>query len=291
MSAAALRGRLWTDIPRLTGIGLAVVFTLVPVFWMVTMAFKPYPEWTPAPGAVTWLPRHPTLSNFAFLFGLGDSGLLISLEKTAWGPILASTYASVAGTAIAVSSGTMAAYAFSRFGSGANLPLSLVQLRLFPPATVIIPIMFMWTYLHFVDTAFGLSLIYGIVTMPFSFWLMKTFFDDLPREVEEAALIEGCGRFRVFWKVSLPLMRGPLASTALFTFIMCWSDYFIALLLTKKDWVTIPVFMANLSSSMTGEMYGAKAALGLIAAVPPVLFGIAIQRHLVRGLTFGATKQ
>ena len=141
------------------------------------------------------------------------------------------------------------------------------------------------------DTWWGLSLIYGIVTLPFAFWLMKTFFDDMPKEIEEAALVEGCSRARVFWRITLPMMRAPLASAALFVFILNWSDYLIALLLTTREWVTIPVYMASLSSSMTGQLYGAKAALGLIAAVPPVVLGVMIQKHLVRGLTFGALKQ
>ena len=113
----------------------------------------------------------------------------------------------------------------------------------------------------------------------------------MPREIEEAALVEGCSWFRVFWKVTLPMVKAALASTALFVFILNWSDYVIALLLTRKEWVTIPVYMNSLSSAMSGQMYGAKAALGLIAALPPVIFGIAIQKYLVRGLTFGALKQ
>ena len=154
-----------------------------------------------------------------------------------------------------------------------------------------IPVMIMWAFLGLIDTWYGLALVYGIVTMPFAFWLMKTFFDDMPRDIEDAALVEGCSRLRVFWKITLPMMRPALASSALFVFILNWSDYLIALLLTTRDWVTIPVYMASLSSSMTGQLYGAKAALGLIAAVPPVILGIAIQKHLVRGLTFGALKQ
>ena len=120
---------------------------------------------------------------------------------------------------------------------------------------------------------------------------MKTFFDDMPREIEEAALVEGCSRWRVFTRITLPIMRAPLASAALFVFILNWSDYLIALLLTTRQWVTIPVCTASLSSSMTGPLYGAKGALGLIAAVPPITMGIAIQRHPVRGLPFGALKQ
>ncbi len=154
-----------------------------------------------------------------------------------------------------------------------------------------IPVMIMWTYLGMVDTWWGLSLIYGIVTLPFAFWLMMTFFEEVPREIEEAALVEGCSPWRVFYRVTLPVVKAPLATTCLFVFILNWSDYVIALLLTRKDWVTIPVYMNALSSAMTGQMYGAKAALGLIAAVPPVVFGIMIQKHLVRGLTFGALKQ
>jgi multiple sugar transport system permease protein len=190
-----------------------------------------------------------------------------------------------------MTAGTAAAYGLSRFGSGANLPLALVQLRLFPPMAVMTPVMIMWAFLSFTDSWWGLALVYGIVTLPFAFWLMKTFFDDMPREIEEAALVEGCTRARVFLRITLPMMRAPLASAALFVFILNWSDYLIALLLTTKEWVTIPVYMASLSSSMTGQLYGAKAALGLIAAVPPVVMGVLIQKHLVRGLTFGALKQ
>ncbi|RUX66961.1 carbohydrate ABC transporter permease, partial [Mesorhizobium sp. M7A.F.Ca.US.014.04.1.1] len=240
---------------------------------------------------LTWWPKNPTLSNFRFVFGESTNNLIVALDRTALKPILASLLSAVFGTVIAMSAGTAAAYGLSRFGSGQNLPLALIQLRIFPPMAVMIPVMIMWAFLNFTDSWWGLALIYGIVTLPFAFWLMKTFFDDMPREIEEAALVEGCSRLRVFTRITLPMMRAPLASAALFVFILNWSDYLIALLLTTREWVTIPVYMASLSSSMTGQLYGAKAALGLIAAVPPVIMGIAIQRHLVRGLTFGALKQ
>lgn len=279
------------EIFRYAAILAALAITLVPVGWMVSMAFKPIPEWTASGADLTWWPKEPTLDNFRFIFGESTSELIVSLDRTAGKPILASLLSAVFGTLIAMGCGTAAAYGLSRFGGGQNLPLALIQLRLFPPMAVMIPVMIMWSFLNLVDTWWGLALIYGIVTLPFAFWLMKTFFDDMPREIEEAALVEGCSRFRVFMKITLPMMSAPLASSALFVFILNWSDYLIALLLTTKEWVTIPVYMASLSSSMTGQLYGAKAALGLIAAVPPVILGIAIQRHLVRGLTFGALKQ
>lgn len=283
--------RVWPEFGRYALILAALAITLIPTLWMVSMAFKPISEWTASGAALTWWPKEPTLDNFRFIFGTSSSELLVALEKTAWRPILASLLSATFGTIIAMVCGTAAAYAVSRFRVGGNLPLSLIQLRIFPPMAVLIPVMIMWTFLNLTDTWWGLSLIYGIVTLPFSFWLMKTFFDEMPREIEEAALVEGCSRLRVFLKITFPMMLAPFASSALFVFILNWSDYLIALLLTTKDWVTIPVYMASLSSSMTGQLYGAKAALGLIAALPPVILGIAIQRYLVRGLTFGALKQ
>jgi multiple sugar transport system permease protein len=284
--------RSWiVNLVRFGLIALALAITMIPIAWMVTMAFKPVAEWTNTIGTINWLPKNPTLNNFRFIFGSSESELIIALEKTAQRPILASLAASIGGTLIAVVCGSLAAYGVSRFKVGGNLPLSLVQLRLFPPAAVIIPVMFMWSYLGLVDSLFGLSLIYGIVTLPFGFLLMKTFFDEVPREIEEAARVEGCSRLRTMVRITLPMVKGGLASTAMFVFILNWSDYLIALLLTQKEWNTIPVYMASLSTSMTGQMYGAKAALGLIAAVPPIVFGFLVQKHLVRGLTFGALKQ
>jgi len=279
------------EIFRYAAIFTAMAITLVPILWMVSMAFKPIAEWSATGADLTWWPKNPTFSNFRFIFGESNTNLIVALDRTATKPIFSSLLSTVFGTAIAMSAGTAAAYGLSRFGAGRNLPLALIQLRLFPPMAVMIPVMIMWSFLNFTDSWWGLSLIYGIVTLPFAFWLMKTFFDDMPREIEEAALVEGCSRWRVFMRITLPIMRAPLASAALFVFILNWSDYLIALLLTTREWTTIPVYMASLSSSMTGQLYGAKAALGLIAAVPPVVMGIIIQRHLVRGLTFGALKQ
>lgn len=276
---------------RYSAILLALAVALIPILWMASMAFKPVAEWQATGANLTWIPNDPTLDNFRFLFGESNSNLIVALDRTAGKPILSSLLSATFGTILAMTAGTAAAYGLSRFGSGANLPLALIQLRLFPPMAVMIPVMMMWAFLGLMDTWWGLALIYGIVTLPFAFWLMKTFFDEMPKEIEEAALVEGCSRWRVFIRVTLPMMAAPLAAASLFVFILNWSDYLIALLLTTREWVTIPVYMASLSSSMTGQLYGAKAALGLIAAVPPVILGIMIQKHLVRGLTFGALKQ
>ncbi len=172
-----------------------------------------------------------------------------------------------------------------------NLAFSILQLRMFPPIAIMIPVMIMWASLRMVDTAFGLVLIYGIVTFPFVVWLMKSFFDEVPRELDEAAIVDGASTWGAFFKVVLPLTKGGLAATALFVFILNWSDFMIALLLTNRDLTTIPVFLNKLVTADAGQQHGPKAALGVIAAVPVVIFGIMIQRYLVRGLTFGAIKK
>ena len=279
------------EVFRYAAILLALAVTLVPTLWMASMAFKPIAEWSATGADLTWWPKAPTLDNFRFILGTSTSDLIVALDRTAGKPILASLLSARFWHADRYDGGHGRRLWLVALRLGAKPAAALIQLRLFPPMAVMIPVMIMWAFFGLVDTWWGLALIYGIVTLPFAFWLMKTFFDDMPREIEDAALVEGCSRMRVFIKITLPMMRPALASSALFVFILNWSDYLIALLLTTREWVTIPVYMASLSSSMTGQLYGAKAALGLIAAVPPVIMGIAIQKHLVRGLTFGALKQ
>ena len=131
---------------------LAICVTLIPILWMASMAFKPIPEWQATGANLTWIPRAPTLDNFRYIFGSSTSDLITTLDRTAVKPIFASFLAAGIGTLIAMTAGTAAAYGLSRFGSGANLPLALVQLRLFPPMAVMTPVMIMWAFLNMTDT-------------------------------------------------------------------------------------------------------------------------------------------
>jgi multiple sugar transport system permease protein len=271
---------------------LIVVITILfffPIYWIFSMAFKPFPEWTAAGGKIYWVPNNPTFNNFRAIFARKLE--MSPIAGTAVRPIVNSLTVSIIGTAIAMVVGIFAAYGISRYKAGGNLPFMLLQLRMFPPIAIIIPIMIMWAFLRMIDTWYGLVIIYGVVTLPFSVWLMKTFFDDIPKELDEAAIVDGCSNIGAFFKVVMPLAKGGIASTALFVFILNWSDFLIALILTDRRWTTIPVFISKLQSAMVGALYGPKAALGMIAAVPPIVFGILIQKYLVRGLTFGAIKK
>ena len=176
-------------------------------------------------------------------------------------------------------------------GPTGSLAFSILQLRMFPPMAILIPIMIMWSTFKLIDTWYGLVFVYGVVTFPFVVWLMKGFFDEVPHELDEAAIVDGSSSWGAFFKVVLPLTKGGLASTALFVFILNWSDFLVALLLTNRHWPTIPVFLNTLVSAEIGAQHGPKAALGLLAVIPPVVFGLLIQKYLVRGLTFGAIKK
>lgn len=281
--------KLYIKILKFVLILSVTILFLFPIYWIFTMAFKPYPEWTAAGGKIYWFPNNPTLDNFRTIFT--RQLRMNPIAGTAIRPVINSLIVSIVGTSIAMVVGVFAAYGISRYKAGGQLPFSLLQLRMFPPIAIIIPIMIMWAFLRMIDTWYGLVIIYGVVTLPFSTWLMKTFFDDIPGELDEAAIVDGCTNMGAFFKVVLPLARGGIASTALFVFILNWSDFLIALILTDKTWTTIPVHINKLQSALVGQLYGPKAALGAIAAIPPIVFGILIQKYLVRGLTFGAIKK
>jgi multiple sugar transport system permease protein len=280
---------------RVLLIALVLCIFLFPVYWTVTMAFKPADEWTPTSGKTYWVPDQPTLDNFRRIFGGtpgGSESFLVSTPINATGSIVNSLITSIFGTLLALAVGTFAAYGISRYRAGGKtLGFSILQLRMFPPIAVIIPVLFLWTYLHLFDTRVGLILIYGAVTFPFVVWLMKSFFDEVPREISEAAIVDGCTQFGAFRKSVLPLVKGGLATTALFVFILNWSDFLIALVLSGNNVVTAPVFLSQITSAATGEEFGSRAALGVILITPPMLLSILIQKHLVRGLTFGAIKR
>jgi multiple sugar transport system permease protein len=282
------RKRYMKVIKYIVVVFLTLLF-FFPVYWMATMAFKPYPEWTSAAGKIYWIPENPTLDNFREIFQ--KQLKMAPTASSAVKPIINSLIVASLGTVLAMVLGVFASYGIARYKAAQHFPLQLLQLRMFPPVAVIIPVMIMFSFLHLIDTWYGLSLLYGVVTLPFAVWLMMTVFEEIPAELTEAAIVDGCSNMGAFFKAVLPLAKGGIASTALFVFILNWSDFGIALFMTGRKWATVPIHLEKLQSAMTGQLYGPKAALGLVAAIPPVVFGIMIQKYLVRGLTFGAIKK
>jgi multiple sugar transport system permease protein len=264
-----------------------------PLYWTVTMAFKPEDEWNP-PGKVFWWPHTWTVSNFTDILGIrgATSVFFTGRSQSALTPVEHSLIAAGFGTLLALIVGIFAAYGIARFRAGGRvLPFQILQLRMFPPIAIIIPLLFMWVYLSLYDTLAGLVILYGAVTFPFVVWLLRSFFQEVPREISEAAIVDGCTHWGAFFKAVLPQVRGGLAATALFVFILNWSDFLIALVMTQDHAQTAPVYLQALQSGASGQEYGKQAALAMILIMPPAIFGLAIQRYLVRGLTFGAIKR
>jgi len=279
---------------RVFAIGLFALFFGFPLYWVVTMAVKPKAEENP-PGIIYWKPQNPTLKNYKDVLNLSntsDSPFATAKSYSALTPLKNSFLAAGFGTLLALAVGVFAAYGIARFRSGGKeLPFQILQLRMFPPAAVVIPLYFMFVYLHLWNTLQGLILIYAAVTFPFVVWLMRSFFQDVPREVAEAAIVDGCTQWGAFYKAVLPMVKGGLAATALFVFILNWSDFLIALVMTQEHWITAPLFLNSLSGGAGGQEYGHQAALAVLLILPPAILGLSIQKYLVRGLTFGAIKR
>jgi multiple sugar transport system permease protein len=266
-----------------------------PLYWVVTMSFKPKPEQNP-PGKVYWFPENGTTSNYQDILGItsGEESVFATAKSySALTPLKNSAIAAVSGTALALVLGIFTAYGIARFRAGGRaLPFQILQLRMFPPIAIIIPLLFMWVYLDLWNTVFpGLTILYGAVTFPFVVWLMRSFFQEVPKEISEAAIVDGCTQWGAFFKAVLPQVKGGLAATALFVFILNWSDFLIALVMTQDVNETAPVFLQSLQGGAGGQEYGRQSALAMILILPPAIFGLAIQRYLVRGLTFGAIKR
>ena len=279
-------------VPLALVLATALVLTLFPIFWIVMTAIKPPTDWNAVPAI--WVPAEPTLVNFKTLFDAeaireyGVGGVSQSATAAVGGSILASVVA----TALSVLIGLLAAIGLSRYGNaGRATPLVILSARMFPPAAIAVPFVIIFSAISLIDTYVGLIAIYVAITLPFSTWMLKSFVDDVPREIEEAEMIDGRSRLMAHLTVTIPLIRGGLFSTTLFIFILNWSEFLFALVLSYSSINTIPVQLAKYVTAMAGTLYGVQAALAVVAMVPLVVFGFLIQKHLARGMTFGAIKR
>jgi multiple sugar transport system permease protein len=265
-------------IGRFVLLGFFVAFVLVPLYWMFNTSIKPSDDFLTIPPV--WFPERPTLSHYtaALLTYRGLEGLINSL------------IVSVAATILSALLGTMMAYSLARFETGGrHLSFWVLSQRFLPPIAVVLPIFLIYRGLGIYDTRLGLILAYTVFTLPVSVWMMFAYFRQLPRSMEEAALVDGCTRWEAFRRVALPLATPGVVAAAVFAFIACWTEFFFALVLTSQNAFTLPtVFRAFIG--FQGAQYGEAAALAIVSLGPSILLGVLAQRHLVRGLTLGAVR-
>lgn len=278
---------------------VAMLFAFFPIYWLLSTSIKPVEEWASWPPV--WLTNHPTLQNYRIVFfpeaarafAAQEGGSLdYKVSGSAWKAFQDSALISSVATFLSIAFGTLAAYSIVRFRTGGeNYPFQFLTVRMMPPIAVVVPVVALFSVLRLSDTYFGMILAYTAFTLPFSIWMIRSFIEEAPAELEGVAMIHGMGRLQAFATVTLPLIRGGILATALFIFILNWSEFLFALVLTSGNIVTVTLQVANYVSASSGKLYGVQAAMGAISTLPVIFFGYLIQKHLVRGLTFGAVKR
>jgi multiple sugar transport system permease protein len=289
---------------------LAVFVTgifMFPIFWWALTSIKPISAVFDK-DKIVWFNFKPTLINYAVtLLGRSrsqlaiDDGLGMGVAGTeaydSRSSILDSLVVSIGATCLTMIAALFAAYALSRmrfWGRDAFLNWVLGQ-RFMPPIAIIFPLVltYKWAGMRDTDNYYmgwlGLMLIYSLMNLPIAVLLLKSFFDDVPQDVDQAAMIDGATRWQSFTKIVLPMVKGGVAASAVLCFVFSWTEFLLSLFLTS-DIRTVPVKIQTFVTS-TGNEWGFITALGTAAVIPGFIFILLVQRHLVRGLTLGSLKE
>jgi multiple sugar transport system permease protein len=310
--------RLWDRV----AIGLvlvALVINLIPLYWIASTAFKSRSEATTVPPTVFFALE---ITPFIKLFtsrvdtrGIQDKSAYAAApwwEKLVMdggeriirdnkGQIVSSGYVgrfinsiiiAIASTFLAVAMGTVTAYGFSRFRmpGEADWLFFILSTRMLPPVVVAIPMYLMYRTVALVDTHIGLIILYTAFNLSFSVWVMKGFMDEIPKEYEEAALVDGYTRVQAFFRIVLPQAATGMAATAVFCFITAWNEYAFALIMTLRKAQTAPPYIpSQLGSGLTD--WSTIAAGAVIFLLPVTIFTFLLRNHLLRGVTFGAVRK
>ncbi len=282
-----------TAVVRYGVLTLWALIAFFPIYWMVSTSFKPDNQWFSWPPV--YFPSPPTLANYRNVW-LGTNQYdvtqyAISSQK----PLVSmwnSTVIATTSTFLSVLFGSILAYGVSRYRvlSEARM-FQLLMLRMIPPIVVVAPLSLYYSALGLLDTRTGLILVYFLTTLPYAVWMTKSFIDEVPREIEQAAEILGASRWRTIFEIVLPLIRSGLVATFLFILILTWSEYLLALIITKTDVTTLPIELSKYQGTTEGRVYGRQAALAVGITVPLMIVGLMIRKHLARGFSFGMVRR
>ncbi|MEM4234737.1 MAG: carbohydrate ABC transporter permease [Candidatus Methanomethylicaceae archaeon] len=256
---------------------LMVIWLIVPPFWMILTSFKYGRDVFDLPPKLIF---SPTLENYFSIFNRPD------LIRVFANTVLVSVIASL----ITIAVGSMAAYSMARFGTGGQpLLFGTLLFRVLPPIVIGLPFFIVFSRLRLIDTLRGLVIAYVAFLLPNTIWLLIPFFGEVPREIEEAALVDGCSRFKAFLLVVLPLVQPGLIVTGIYNLLGSWNHFFYGLILTSFNARTLPVEASNFVGEYALQ-WGEVSAIGSLLIIPPILVTFFLQKYLVRGLTLGAVK-
>ncbi len=265
------------------------MFVIAPFLWALSTSFKDFQSITSGATYIPWLQFDPTLEGWKVLLRSPARGGVDIVE-----PYLNSIFVTCAASLISITLGTLAAYALSRFTFKAgfirnnDITFFFISQRIMPPVVLSIPFFIMLGYLGLLDSLFGLILVYIVLLLPIAVWIMVDFFNKVPCEIDETALIDGCNPYQAFFKVVLPNSVPGLIVAGLFCLIFGWTDFFFAFILTFTDVQLLPVRIVALNSSITP--WWSLSASALVSVAPLIVVAFIVERYLSKGNLSGALK-
>jgi multiple sugar transport system permease protein len=269
--------------------------SLFPIYWTVTTSFKVAVDVTQG-HLVPWLDFVPAWKGWRSLGLSPDTiGDISTVRDEFIQRFENSVVASVGASMLAVVIGSLAAYGLSRFeykfGPWRNKDISFFFLSqlILPPVVLALPFLVLYKDLALLDTKVGLIMVYTLMVLPIVIWIMRDQFGTIPKELEEAALIDGCSIWSAFTRIVLPVALPGMVAAFILSVVLCWNEYFFAALLTSSDAKTLPVMVASQTGSQ-GINWWSMAALSTAAIAPLVVIGIFLERYIVKGLTAGSVK-
>jgi len=260
-------------------LGVIAIALLLPYLWLIITSFKSRVDTFAIPPSLTF---QPTLDNYTTAFIA--KGFLSNLRN--------SIIVAVFSTLFSVVVGVPSAYAFSRYrlpGQDQQFFLILVT-RMTPPVVLVLPLYLLMARLDLLDTHLAIIIAHTTFNLPLVIWMMKGFFDSVPKEIDEAGMVDGCSPMMTFLRLVLPLTVGGLAATAILCAVFSWNEFLFALILSGRGTATLLVAVPRLMT-IAGTFWGQVAAVGTVITTPVLLFAFAVQRYLVAGLTFGAINE
>ena len=261
-------------------VGLVVIslITLFPIIWIFITSVKPTLDMPAYPPKFVF---RPTFEHYGRAFT--RSGFL--------GAFIDSTVISLIVMALSVfARARCAPTRLARFNvGGKNFRFWILSQRMFPPVAMILPLYILMRKLHFLDTYAALIVTYTVVNLPFTVWLMRGFIKDIPKELDEAAFIDGCSIWETFWRIILPVVSPGLVAAAIFAFISSWNEFLFAMIMTGGNVKTVPLVASEVITDKE-VLWGPMSAIGAMTAAPIILFTFFVQKYIVRGMSYGAIK-
>jgi len=263
---------------------LLAVFVLAPLAWLFIMSISSTPDLTAKP--LRWWPETVDFSRYRTLISLAPNSMGEAFLASLRNSITVATLGTIAGLLVAIP----AAWSVSRNARIGWSLYAVIATYMLPPVALAVPLYRGLATFGLLNTVYGLALVYLTILAPFTTWLLKSGFDSIPREIENAAMIDGARLDQIIRLILLPLAAPVVATTALFAFLLAWDEFFYALLFTSDQRAkTLTVAIADLAGGRIAD-YGLIATAGVIASLPPVLVGLVMQRALISGLTGGGVK-